>query len=431
METGKFLGFMITQRGVEANPDKCKAVLKMTSPGCIKDVQRLTRKLTALSRFLGASAERAIPFFNLMKKGITFEWTPACEEAFSHFKKILSEPSVLSKPREGEPLYLYLAVTTQAIAAVLVREEDKTQRPIYFISKVLKGAELEYTKLEKLAYALLTSSRRLTQYFQGHVIILRTDQAIRQVLQKPDLVGRMMAWAIELSQYDLQYEPRQTIKAQAMADFLVEVTWEAPDVPNTRWKLHAEYEALIGGLILAKEVGASRVEVNNDSQIVTSQINGSYQAKDALLQKYLEKVKELCKSFEEIIIQHVPRERNARADLLSKLESTKPGTGNRSLIQGLATEPAIIMCAAQIPNPSSWIGPILRYLEHGETPENEKEAQTTRREASKYVILQGQLYKRGLHQPLLKWLRSDQTDYVLNEVHEGCCGHHIGGRSLA
>ncbi|XP_020964004.1 uncharacterized protein LOC110265374 [Arachis ipaensis] len=69
MEAGKFLRFMITQRGVEANPDKCEAVLKMTSPGCIKDVQRLTGKLTALSRFLGASAERAIPFFNLMKKG--------------------------------------------------------------------------------------------------------------------------------------------------------------------------------------------------------------------------------------------------------------------------------------------------------------------------------------------------------------------------
>ncbi|XP_072071426.1 uncharacterized protein [Arachis hypogaea] len=285
----------------------------MTSPGCVKDVQRLTGKLMALSRFLGASAEKALPFFNLMKKGIAFEWTPACEEAFIHFKKILSEPPMLSKPREGEPLYLYLAVTTQAMAAVLVREEDKTQRPIYFISKGLQGAELKYTKLENLAYALLTSSRRLKQYFQGHVIILRTNQAIRQALQKPNLAGRMMAWAVELSQYDLQYEPRQAIKIQAMVNFLVEVTGEAPDIPNTRWKPHvdgasnqmfggagiilensagvayeqsikfdfsvfnnqAEYEALIGGIILAKEVGASRVEVSSDSQIVTSQINGS------------------------------------------------------------------------------------------------------------------------------------------------------------
>ncbi|XP_072075865.1 uncharacterized protein [Arachis hypogaea] len=277
-----------------------------------------------------------------------------------------------------------------------------------------------------------------------------------------------MAWAVELSQYDLQYEPRQAIKAQAIVDFLVEVIGEAPDIPNTQWKLHVdgasnqafegaeiilenltgiayeqsikfnfpvsnnqvEYEALIGWLILAKEVRASRIEVNSDSYIVTSQINGSYQARDALLQKYLEKVKELCKNFDEVTIQHVPRERNARADLLSKLASTKPGTGNRSLIQGLATEPAIILCATQACGSPSWMDPILRYIEKGETPPDEKEAQAVRSEAPKYVIIQGQLYKRGLHQPLLKCLRPDQTDYDLSKVHEGCCGHHIGGMSL-
>ncbi|XP_025692884.1 uncharacterized protein [Arachis hypogaea] len=278
-----------------------------------------------------------------------------------------------------------------------------------------------------------------------------------------------MAWAIELSQYDLQYEPRQAIKAQAMADFLVEVTGETPDTPNTRWKLHvdeasnqtfggtgiilenlagiayeqsikfefpvsnnqAEYEALIGGLILSKEVGASKVEVSSDSQVVISQVNNNYQARDALLQKYLEKVKELCKSFEEVTIQHVPRERNARANHLSKLVSTKPGTGNRSLIQGLATEPVIVMCTTQVPNPPSWIDPISRYLEHAKTPVDEKEAQPIKSEASKYTIIQRQLYKGWLHQPLLKCLHPDQTDFVLREVHEGCCGHHIGGRSLA
>ncbi|XP_072076753.1 uncharacterized protein [Arachis hypogaea] len=222
MEAGKFLGFMITQRGVEANPEKCQAVIQMKSPGCIKDVQRLAGRLTALSRFLGASAARTLPFFNLMRKGMTFEWTPACEEAFNHFKEILAAPPVLGKPRAGEPLYLYLSVTEEALATVLVREEGKTQQPVYFVSRVLQGPELKYSKLEKLALALLVSSRRLRQYFQSHRIVVRTDQTIRQVLQKPDLASRMMTWAVELSQYDLQYEPRHAIKAQAMADFLVE-----------------------------------------------------------------------------------------------------------------------------------------------------------------------------------------------------------------
>ncbi|XP_025669999.1 uncharacterized protein [Arachis hypogaea] len=428
----------------------------MKSPGCVKDVQRLSGRLTALSRFLGASAARALPFFNLMKKGIVFYWTLACEEAFNHFKEILATPPVLRKPKVGEPLYLYLAITEEALAAVLVREEGKIQQPVYFVSRVLQGAELRYSKLEKLALALLTSSRRLRQYFQCHQVVVRTDQGIRQMLQKPDLAGRMMTWAIELSQYDLRYDPRHAIKAQAMADFLVEVAGDPTEEAGVRWRLHvngasnqtsggagiilespagviyeqsikfefsvsnnqAEYEALLGGLILAREVGATRLEVCSDSQVVTSQVNGSYQARDSLLQKYLEKVKELAKQFEEVAIQHVPRERNTQADLLSKLASTKLGVGNRSLIQEMIKEPAVTLHLTKIG--PSWMDPITDFLENGKLPEDEKEAKALRMEVARYAIIQGQLFKKGLSQPLLKCLHPDQTDYVLREVHEGC-----------
>ncbi|XP_015937141.1 uncharacterized protein LOC107462965 [Arachis duranensis] len=276
-----------------------------------------------------------------------------------------------------------------------------------------------------------------------------------------------MTWSIELSQYDIRYEPRQAIKAQAMADFLVEVTGDPGEDMGTRWKLHvdgasnqtfggagiilespigvvyeqsvrfeflisnnqAEYEALIGGLTLAAKVGARRLEVCSDSQVVTSQVNGSYQAKDPLLQKYLEKVKSLSQKFEEVTVQHVPRERNARADLLSKLASTKPGEGNRSLIQGMTREPAIALHITTLS--SSWLDPITNFLEHGQVPGDEKDAAKLRREAAKYAVIQGQLFRKGLSQPLLKCLHPDQTDYVLKEVHEGCCGHHIGGKALA
>nr|XP_025611622.1 uncharacterized protein LOC112704975 [Arachis hypogaea] len=437
----------------------------MKSPGCIKDVQMLAGRLTTLSRFLGASAAKALPFFNLIRTRIAFEWTPACEETFKHFKEVLAAPPVLEKPKDGEPLYLYLAIIDEAMAAVLVREEGKIQQPIYFVSKALQGAELRYSKLEKLALALLTSYRRLRQYFQGHQVVVRTDQGIRQVLQKPDLVGRMMTWAIELSHYDLQYEPSHVIKAQAMADFLVEVTGDPTEPPSIRWKLHvdgasnqtcggagiilesptrvvyeqsikfefpvsnnqAEYETLLGGLVLAKEVRATRVKICSDSQVVTSQINETYQARDSLLQKYLEKVKELIGEFKDISVHHVLR--NTRADLLSKLVSTKPGAGNRSLIQGLIKEPTVTLHLAKVN--SSWMDPITDFLESSKLPEDEKSAKALRREAAKYAIIQGQLFKKGLCQPLLKCLRPDQTDYVLKEVHEGCCGHHIGGKALA
>ncbi|XP_072071792.1 uncharacterized protein [Arachis hypogaea] len=276
-----------------------------------------------------------------------------------------------------------------------------------------------------------------------------------------------MTWAIELSQYDLQYEPRHAIKAQAMADFLLEVTGDPPEETGIRWRLHvdgasnqtsggagvilespagviyeqstkfefpvsnnqAEYEALLGGLILAREVGATRLEVCSDSQVITSQVNESYQARDPLLQKYLEKVRELTRQFQEITVQHVPRERNTWTDLLSKLASTKPGADNWSLIQGMVKEPMVALQLAKL-NPS-WLDPITNFLEHGKLPDDEKAAKTLRREAAKYATIQGQLFRKGLSQPLLKCLHPDQTDYVLREVHEGCCGHHIGGKALA
>ncbi|XP_072083659.1 uncharacterized protein [Arachis hypogaea] len=192
-----------------------------------------------------------------------------------------------------------------------------------------------------------------------------------------------------------------------------------------------EYEALIGGLLLAKEVGVTRVEVNSDSQVVTSQINGTYQARDSLLQKFLERVKNLSEEFDEVVVQHVPRERNTRADLLSKLASTKSGTGNQSLIQGLVKEPTVAMCATRADVVPSWIDPITDFLKNGKLPDDHKAAKALMREAAKYVIVQGQLFKRGLNQPLLKCLRSDQTDYVLREVHEECCSLHIRGKALA
>ncbi|XP_057758227.1 uncharacterized protein LOC130978282 [Arachis stenosperma] len=305
MEAGKFLGFMITQRGVEANPEKCRAVLEMTSPKNLKDIQKLTGRLTALSRFLGASAQKAIPFFKLMKKGIPFKWEKECEEAFQHFKKVLTEPPILAKPQTGETLYLYLSITEETIAAALVREnEKKEQKPIYFISKVLQDTEARYSRLEKLAFALLSASRRLRQYFQAHPITVRTDQTVKQVLQKPDLAGRMLAWSIELSQFQIRFEPRNAIKAQALADFIAEMT--PTKLTPEPWKLHvdgssnsthggagiilenqngitieqsirydfpvsnnqAEYEALLAGLNLAREVGAKLLEVNTDSQVL-------------------------------------------------------------------------------------------------------------------------------------------------------------------
>jgi len=110
------------------------------------------------------------------------------------------------------------------ISSVLVQEQDQVQRPIYFVSKVLQGPEVRYQAIEKAALAVLFSARRLHHYFQSFIVIVMTDLPIRNVLQKPDVAGRMVRWAMELSEFDVQYESRGPIKGQVYADFVVELS---------------------------------------------------------------------------------------------------------------------------------------------------------------------------------------------------------------
>ena len=100
------------------------------------------------------------------------------------------------------------------------------QRPLYYISKVLHGAEVRYLNLEKMVYALVISTQRLRPYFQAHSVSVRSDQPLRAALHRPDTSGRMAKWAIRLSEYDITYLPRPAMKAQVLADFLVECAAE-------------------------------------------------------------------------------------------------------------------------------------------------------------------------------------------------------------
>ncbi|XP_077246044.1 uncharacterized protein LOC143885887 [Tasmannia lanceolata] len=132
--SGKFLGFMVSQRGIEANPEKIQAILDMEPPTTAVEVQRLAGRITALGRFMPKSAEKCQPFFKQLKNIREFEWTPACQEAFDSLKQYLQTPPVLAKPEPGEELFLYLAVSPTAVSAVLAKQSDKKEHPVYYVN---------------------------------------------------------------------------------------------------------------------------------------------------------------------------------------------------------------------------------------------------------------------------------------------------------
>ena len=226
VSVGKFLGFIVNHLGIETNPDKIKAVLDMPSPSSIKEVQRLTGRIAALSRFVSRASDKCQPFFQVLKKA--FQWDAKCEEAFSALKTYLSSPPILVSHVEGELLTLYLAVSYFSTSAVLVRDKERVQYPVYYCSLALRGAEERYSRMEKLILALVTAAQKLRPYFQAHTIEVPMEFPMKQVLHKPETSGRLMKWAIELSEFDIRYKPKTAIKGQVLADFVVEFTSAEP-----------------------------------------------------------------------------------------------------------------------------------------------------------------------------------------------------------
>jgi ribonuclease HI len=265
-------------------------------------------------------------------------------------------------------------------------------------------------------------------------------------LHKRKTSGRLIKWAIELGEFDLEYVPRHSVKGQAVADFIAEftdVTAEQGGEEDDLWTINvdglankrcggagvivkppqgkglkydirlgfkvtnneAEYEAIIAGLAIAKELGVQNVEVRNDSSVVVGQANGEFEAKEERMQKYLARVRELMLGLKRVVIIKVPRSLNNAVDQLARLAAATEDELDSSREQiRLVPESSIAPAReiTQVEVKPDWAKSIIRFLKDGSLPEDWKEAKKIRVKAARYTILQGTLYRRGQTLPLLK-----------------------------
>ncbi|KAI5323743.1 hypothetical protein L3X38_032815 [Prunus dulcis] len=468
----------------------------MTIPKTVKDIQSLTGRVAALTRFISKATDRCAPFFKALKgtkRNIT--WTAECETAFSELKEYMGRAPLLSTPEHGDILVVYLSVSASAVSSVLIRLKDNAEHPVHYVSKALQDAEVRYPDIEKLAFALVVSARRLRPYFQAHTIHVLTNQPLRQVLQKPETSGRLVKWAIELGEFDIHYKPHPAMRGQAVADFLSEFTkpqasaatqlitepnpslsqdqtpttntldltqplWTlfvdgssnaqgcgaglvlvSPDKVTLEYALRfnfqasnneAEYEALLAGLRLAKEMDARQIQIFSDSQLVVHQVNQDFTAKDASMTAYLQHARHLLATFHAHSIRQVPRSENSHADALARLASAlEQGTGRHIHIEFLAQPSTQAPLICTIDHSPTWMDPILQFLQNQTLPANPAEARRVRHRSARYLVINGSLYKRGFSLPYLRCLTPEEGHYVLREIHEGICGNHSGARSLA
>ncbi|XP_050249261.1 uncharacterized protein LOC126696598 [Quercus robur] len=165
-----------------------------------------------------------------------------------------------------------------------------------------------------------------------------------------------------------------------------------------------------------------------DSQLIMGQVNGTYEAKEERMKKYLGRVMRLVKRFEKADFVQIPREENVEADTIAKEASADESLEKSDEVQYM---PSIdVQEVQQVDNRESWMTPIVSYLKDGRLPEEKDEARKVRVRSARYVLMNEVLYKRGFSQPYLRCLTPDEANYVLREVHEGACGNHSGARSL-
>ncbi|WZZ59938.1 uncharacterized protein LOC106384627 [Brassica napus] len=493
--SGEFLGYLVTCHGIEANPKQINALIEMVSPKTKREVQRLTGRVAALNHFISRSTDKCLPFYDTLKGNKKFEWSEECEKAFQQLKRYLATPPVLAKTSGGRTLFLYITVSTTAVSGILIREERGEQKPIFYISKTLLDAETRYPLMEKLAFTVVTSARKLRPYFQSYTIIILTTFPLRMILHSPSQSGLLAKWANELSEYDVEYRPGTFKKSQVLADFLVELpTGDMTKTePDSTWILHvdgssskqgsvigirltfptgklleqsfrlefhasnnkAEYEALVAGLRLAHGLKIRNIHAYYDSQLVANQYS-EYEARDERMDAYLKLIQDLSRDINHFALTRIPRSENTQVDAFAALASSSDSGLRRVIPVEFIEHPSIgppvganliraqIKNAEEVEDPpeenvdqseygcdSPWLEPIRAYIINGTLPTEKWAARKIKTHAARYVTVEGEIYKWRFSGPLMTCAEGEKARRVMDEVHSGSCGNHSGGRSLA
>ncbi|XP_042410109.1 uncharacterized protein LOC121999502 [Zingiber officinale] len=396
----------------------------MKAPQNLKEAQKLVGRITALSRFISRSTDKAAPFFKVLRKASKFQWDEECTRAFEELKKYLETLPSLFKPITGEPLWVYLSATLEAVGAVLVKEQDNVQQPVYFFSYLLKGAESRYTALEKLVYGLVLMARRLRPYFMAHPITILTNSTLGKALTNVEVAGWLIKWAL--------------------ADFLTEIHQIGSE---ETWKVYVDGSAIrqgsaVGVLLISPQEDILQLAIqlnfratNNEAEyeallLVTQQVADNFEINSDKLQVYREVYKKMKEEFKEFTVSKIPRAENGRADELVKMaNSLTTWVLDKSIAQTFLI--AQIYLQNNMDEMIDWRAPMISYLQQGILLTDPEEARLIRKKAHAYTMIGNQLYKQAFSMPLLKCLSMEEAEHALREIYQGCCGSHAGGRTLA
>nr|KYP46166.1 Retrovirus-related Pol polyprotein from transposon opus [Cajanus cajan] len=471
---GEFLGFVIHQKGIEVDRNKTKAIMETKPPSNKKELQSLLGEVNFLRRFISNFSGKIKVFSPLLhlKKEQEFRWNEEHQKAFDEIKAYLVHPPVLAPLSKGKQLKLYISANDSTIAGMLAQDDDNgIERIIYYLSRMLVGAEISYTHLEKLCLSLYVACTKLKYYLRPcDVVIFCRSNVIKYMLCKLVLHSRIGKWALALTEYSLTFEPLKAIKGQVIADFLADHSketkeinylttkaWElffdgskhelgtgiglliiSPEGIPTRislkidkgyWNNETEYQALITGLKILKELGAKNVVIRGDSQLVIKQLTQEYKCLNEKLVEFKTRAVQLLNTFDEVELQHVSRHANTIASELAQMASGYKVS--KKCFESLIHMQNELVCQLETLSVSSsnqqdWKRKLIEYLQNP----NIKVERKIKLQALNYVLLNNELYKRGFDGVLFKCLGSHEGYIAMAEVHEGIFGVHQAGEKM-
>ncbi|GJR58559.1 reverse transcriptase domain-containing protein [Tanacetum coccineum] len=298
------------------------------------------------------------------------EWTQEEAAAIQEKKKFVETLPTPIAPIHGEVLMIYLEASTESISAALFERREEGQVPIYFISRVLQGAELNYPALEKLILALVHVARRLRRYFQAHTVAILTNSPIKQALTKPEKSGRVAKWAIKLGEHDIVFRARGDSNKETPKDFLI----VAPAEDNRRKRM---------------------IDADRPRRAKNSTRNGNC------------KLGDLCR----LSTIGKSNKGNLCIQATSHHRISTKNKGNPKKVETKEEE--------------SWMVLIHEYLLSSLILEDSKESRKIKIKAPQYKLIRGSLYKKSFYTPWLRCIAPPKTDDVIKEIHEGSCGFNM------
>nr|AAM74451.1 Putative retroelement [Oryza sativa Japonica Group]ABB47429.1 retrotransposon protein, putative, unclassified [Oryza sativa Japonica Group] len=339
----KILSFM---DGIEITQRSANAIKKIQPSENKTELQEMIGKINFVKRFISILSGRLEPFTPLLrlKADQKFVWGVEQQKVLDGIKEYLSAPPVLIPPQKGIPFRLYPSAGEKSIGSVLIQEVEGKERVVFYLSRRLLDAETRYSPVEKLCLCLYFSCTKLRHYLLSNecTVICKAD-VVKYMLSAPILKARVGKWIFALTEFDLRYESPKAIKGQAIADCIVDhrddsigsvevVPWTlffdrsvcthgygiglviiSPRGANFEFAYtikpyasnnQAEYEAVLKGLQLLKEVEANAIKIMGDSLLVISKLAGEYECKNDTLMVYNEKCQELMKEFRLVTLKH-------------------------------------------------------------------------------------------------------------------------------